>query len=105
MPEVQQRPPPPPRGRGGSSRGGRSGGSFGTRGGAGRISRTNGDNASFEDQGEIGMLKRQYSEQLKSLREIISNWTDEDLVLALQENGGDVNQAATSITDGKIVND
>lgn len=99
MSEVQHRPPP--RGRG-SSRGGR--GSYGNRGGR-TFTRMNGDsNASlFEDQGEVGQLKRQYAESLKTLKEMFPDWTDEDIVFALQEEQGDVQATATRMSEGSCL--
>ena len=95
MSEVQQRPPP--RGRG-SSRGGRGG--FGTRGGH-RSSRVNGDSSAlFEDQTEVGQLKRQYADKLKTMKEMFPSWTEEDLVFALKEADGDVAAAATRMSEG-----
>lgn len=106
MSEVQQRPPPPPRGRG-SSRGGRGGSSFGTRGGGqirGTTRNSNGDiNASYssiEDQGELGQLKKQYATQLNGLKEMFPDWSLEDLAPVVQDNGGDLDAAAAKITDG-----
>ena len=94
MSEVQQRPPP--RGRG-SSRGARGG--FGR--GAFRPSRVNGDSSAlFEDQGEVGQLKRQYADKLKTMNEMFPTWTDEDLVFALKEADGDVGAAATRMSEG-----
>jgi len=96
MSEVQHRPPP--RGRG-TARGGRGG--FAGRGGF-RSSRMNGDSnaSSFEDQGEVGQLKQQYAESLKTVREMFPDWSDEDLVYALQEAQGDIGAAATRMSEG-----
>lgn len=96
MSEVQHRPPP--RGRG-SSRGGRGG--FGNRGGL-RGSRANGDSnaSSFEDQGEVGQLKRQYAEPLKTIKEMFPTWTDEDIVFALHGEQGDVVATIEHMSEG-----
>ncbi|CUS14814.1 unnamed protein product [Tuber aestivum] len=98
MSEVQTRPPAP-RGRG-SSRGGRGG--FSAR--PARASHANGgSNASydtFDDQGEIGQLKRPYVDELSQLQELFSDWTPDDLVTALDENGGDVQVTAEKISEG-----
>ncbi|KAG0640850.1 hypothetical protein HOY80DRAFT_957107 [Tuber brumale] len=98
MSEVQTRPPAP-RGRG-SSRGGR--GAFSAR--PARSSHTNGgSNASYDtldDQGEIGQLKRQYASELSQLQEMFSDWTSDDIVAALNENGGDVQLTAAKISEG-----
>ncbi|RPB21054.1 hypothetical protein L211DRAFT_851794 [Terfezia boudieri ATCC MYA-4762] len=97
MSEVQHRPPP--RGRG-LARGGRGG--FGSRGS--RFSRMDRDSnaSSFEDQGEIGQLKQQYAEKLKTVKEILPDWTDEDIVFALQEAQGDVEATVTRMSEGSI---
>jgi len=96
MSEVQTRPPAL-RGRGG--RGGRRGGSFVPRG-----SRSSGgSNApydTFDDQGEIGQLKRQYASELSQLQEMFPAWTPDDIVTALNENGGDVQLTAAKISEG-----
>ncbi|PWW73457.1 hypothetical protein C7212DRAFT_366016 [Tuber magnatum] len=98
MSEVQTRPPAP-RGRG-SSRGGRGG--FAAR--PARGSHTNGgSNASydtFDDQGEIGQLKRQYVDELSRLQEMFPDWTPDDIVTALNENGGDAQLTADKISEG-----
>lgn len=94
MSEVQTRPPAP-RGRGG--RGGRR--EFMPRGS--RVS--GGGNASydtFDDQGEIGQLKRQYAGELSQLQEMFPSWTSDDIVAALNENGGDVQLTAAKISEG-----
>ncbi|KAI9803002.1 MAG: hypothetical protein M1825_002235 [Sarcosagium campestre] len=105
MSEVQSRPAAP-RGRT-SSRGGRS--SHGPRGG-GRGGRhtTNGGkpdsapNPSYEDEGEIGQLKKKYSAQLGPMKQLFSDWTDEDIVFALNETDGDLERTIDRITEGSI---
>lgn len=96
MSEVQHRPPP--RGRG-ASRGGRGG----PRGGFRASTRINGESQSapsLEEQGELGQLKKQYADKLNTLRELFSEWTDDDLVFALQENAGDMEATITRISGG-----
>ncbi|KAI9759806.1 MAG: hypothetical protein M4579_002105 [Chaenotheca gracillima] len=102
MSEVQTRPSAP-RGRG-SSRGGRGG--YGARGGprGGARHTTNGDKpaaASFEEEGEIGELKKKYASQLSTVRELFPDWTDEDIVYALHETDGDLEATIERITEGK----
>jgi hypothetical protein len=58
----------------------------------------NGD--SFEDQGEVGQLKRQYASHLKTIRDVFPDWSDEDIVFALQEAGGDVEEATIRMSAG-----
>lgn len=105
MSEVQSRPAAP-RGRG-SARGGRGG--FSTRGGrGGRGHATNGDKAetittnSIEDDGEVGQLKKKYGSKVTTIKEMFPDWTDEDIVFALQETDGDLETTVDRITDGTI---
>ena len=103
MSEVQSRPAAP-RGRG-SARGGRGGFGRGTRGGRGHA--TNGDKldthapVSIEDEGEVGQLKKQYGDKVTTIKEMFPDWTDEDIVFALQETDGDLMTTVDRITDGK----
>jgi hypothetical protein len=104
MSEVQSRPAAP-RGRG-SARGGRGG--FSSRGGrGGRGHATNGDKTdtapttSIEDAGEVGQLKKQYGSKVSTIKEMFPDWTDEDVVFALQETDGDLETTVDRITDGK----
>ncbi|KAI9798183.1 MAG: hypothetical protein M1833_004932 [Piccolia ochrophora] len=105
MSEVQPRPAAP-RGRT-SSRGGRGG--YGSRGGA-RSGRhpTNGakpdlaSSSSFEDEGEIGALKKKYSTQLGQMKQLFPDWTNEDLVFALEDSDGDIERTIDRITEGTI---
>ncbi|KAL9112178.1 MAG: hypothetical protein Q9227_003555 [Pyrenula ochraceoflavens] len=103
MSELQTRSAAP-RGRGGF-RGGRGG--YSSRGGRGahKSSRHEQENVppeDLEDQGELGDLKRQYSDKTSTLRAIFPDWTDEDLVYALKETDGDLEVAVGRITDGSI---
>lgn len=102
MSEVQSRPTAP-RGRG-SARGGRGG--YGSRGGRGGSRHANGERientvpAAQEDEGEIGELKKQYSSQLGTVKEMFPDWTDEDIIFALQETDGDLQSTIERITEG-----
>jgi hypothetical protein len=85
------------RGRGGfSSRGGRGG----------RGHATNGDKldttstTSIADEGEVGQLKKQYGSKVSTIKEMFPDWTDEDVVFALQETDGDLETTVDRITDG-----
>jgi hypothetical protein len=101
MSEVQSRPTAT-RGRG-SARGGRGG--FSSRGGrGGRGHATNGDHATptIEDEGEVGQLKKQYGSKVTTIKEMFPDWTDEDVVFALQETDGDLETTVDRITDGTI---
>ncbi len=102
MSEVQTRPTAP-RGRG-SARGGRGG--YGSRGGRGGSRYSNGERTENtgpvvqEDEGELGQLKKQYSSQLSTIKEMFPDWTDEDIVFALQETDGDLQSTIERITEG-----
>lgn len=105
MSEVQSRPAAP-RGRG-SGRGGRGG--YSSRGGRNGVRRAPGNSdkpeeaplRSIEDEGEIGLLKKRYASELSTLKELFPDWTDEDLVFALQETGGDLNNTSEQISEGE----
>jgi len=103
MSEVKARPSGP-RGRG-SGRGGRGG--FNSRGGRSANRPTNGDTpeihetSSIEDEGELGELKKHYASKLDMIKEMFPNWTDEDIVFALQETAGDLESTIDRISEGK----
>ena len=103
MSEVQSRPAAP-RGRG-SARGGRGG--YSSRGGRGGsrshkadLSENTVPTEIEEDEGEIGQLKKQYSSQLSTIREMFPDWTNEDIVMALNETNGDLETTVERMTDG-----
>lgn len=98
MSETQSRPTAP-RGRG-SQRGGR-GGFRGGRG-ASKNNKTDIENVppSFEEQGEIGDLKMKHGSKVATVRELFPDWTDEDVVFALEETGGDLESTIEKITNG-----
>lgn len=102
MSEVQARPTAT-RGRG-SIRGGRGG--LSSRGALRSGPRSNGESfaeepsVSLEEQGELGQLKKQYSNQLSTLKELFPDWTDDDLVFALQETDGDLSSTIERISEG-----
>lgn len=96
MSDVQSRPA---RGRS-SARGGRGGhASRGPR----SNKQTNGSDAidTSADQGQLGELKKRYSSQLSTLKELFPDWADVDLVLALEESDGDLASTIEKITEGK----
>ncbi|KAL6706557.1 RNAPII degradation factor [Coniothyrium glycines] len=98
MSEVLSRPA---RGRS-SARGGR-GSSYGSRG----PRKTNGDGASAAidtsaDQGELGELKKRYQSQLSTLKELFPDWTDADLVLAVEDSDGDLERTIEKISEGTV---
>lgn len=101
MSEVQSRPAA--RGRG-SARGGR-GGHFarGGRGGARTTKPSSQENVepqSYEDEGDFGQLKKKHSDGLATIKELFADWTDEDLVFALEDADGDLEIAIERITEG-----
>ncbi|KAL8950498.1 MAG: hypothetical protein Q9222_003462 [Ikaeria aurantiellina] len=104
MAEVRSRPSEP-RGRG-SGRGGRGGHS--SRGGRGSARQINGDMGeslsppAIEDEGELGELKRKYSSKLSTIKEMFPDWTDEDIVFALQETDGNLEGTIDRISEGNV---
>ena len=55
---------------------------------------------SYEDEGELGDLKKMYATQLSTIKEMFPDWTDEDLVFALQETSGDLVRTIDRISEG-----
>ncbi|KAK5125853.1 hypothetical protein LTR85_012129 [Meristemomyces frigidus] len=104
MSEVEARPPPS-RGRS-SFRGGRGG--FGRGGPRGGRKPTNGTleappaEEAFEEQGELGEMKKKFAPELGMLKDMFPDWTDTDLVFALQETDGDVANTVDKITQGNV---
>ena len=102
MADVQQRPSAP-RGRG-SGRGGRGG--YSSRGGRprqanGSKSDPNPATSTYEEEGEIGRLKKKYAANLGQIKEMFPDWTDDDIVFALEENGNDVERTVERMSEGK----
>ncbi|KAE8366834.1 hypothetical protein BDV27DRAFT_155595 [Aspergillus caelatus] len=88
-----------------SARGGRGG--YSSRGGRGGSRSAKADNsdstpATFEDEGEIGQMKKKYANTLPMLKELFPDWTDEDLVFALEDADGDLEEAIDRITEGNV---
>ncbi|KAK3049142.1 RNAPII degradation factor [Extremus antarcticus] len=107
MSEVDQRPAPN-RGRS-SYRGGRGATTRGGPRGGGSRKPTNGTTAdtfpveeSLEDQGELGEMKKKYASELGMLKDMFPDWTDVDLVFALQEADGDIPSTVDKITQGSV---
>lgn len=104
MSEVQARSQTSSRGRGGGSRGGR--GSYASRGGNSR--RANGDKftatdsaLTAEDEGDVGELRKKFgSDKVETIKELFPDWSDADILYALQETDGDIEVAATRISEG-----
>ncbi|KAJ4148362.1 hypothetical protein LMH87_002837 [Akanthomyces muscarius] len=91
------------RGRG-SGRGGRGG--FAGRGGR----RPNGADkpdhsdspAAFDDDGDLGELRKLYGDKTSVIREMFPDWSEADVLFALQETNGDQSEAVTRIAEGTI---
>lgn len=88
-------------------RGGRGGfGRGGTRGGRKAPNGTSHDafsaDESLEDQGEIGEMKKKYASELGMLKDMFPDWTDVDLVFALDEASGDLPSTVDLITEGNV---
>ncbi|KAF2859913.1 hypothetical protein K470DRAFT_258436 [Piedraia hortae CBS 480.64] len=94
-----------PRGRS-TARGGRGG--HGRGGPRGSRRTTNGSReatsleAPVEEEGEIGEMKRKYHNDLPILKDMFPDWTDDDLVFALQECHGDLSDTVDKITRGNV---
>ncbi|KAF2487832.1 hypothetical protein BDY17DRAFT_307170 [Neohortaea acidophila] len=104
MSQIDARPPPT-RGRS-SHRGGRGGFGRSSRGGRKPLSDSPNDATSFEDsfgdEGEVGEMKKQYATELPMLRDMFPDWTDVDLVFALQEADGDIPSTVERIAQGNV---
>lgn len=53
------------------------------------------------DQSDLKKLKSRYSSQLATLRELFADWSDDDLLFALQEVEGDLDLAIDRISEGR----
>ncbi|OQO07791.1 hypothetical protein B0A48_06582 [Cryoendolithus antarcticus] len=99
---------PPSRGRS-SVRGGRGGfGRGGPRGGR-KPDHANGTTQTplisqpvVEDEGELGEMKKKYASELSMLKDMFPDWTDVDLVFALEETSGDITATVDHITQGSV---
>jgi hypothetical protein len=98
MSDTQSRPA---RGRS-TARGGR--GSFTSRG---PRKPANGDGAPSIDTsaeaGELAELKKRYQPQLTTLKELFPDWTDADLVLAIEDSDGDLERTIEKISEGECL--
>ncbi|KAK8231753.1 hypothetical protein HDK77DRAFT_453496 [Phyllosticta capitalensis] len=103
MSDTQSRPAAP-RGRS-SARGGRGG--YSSRGPR-THKQVNGSHKSATstdasaEEGELGQMKQEYANQLATIKETFPDWTDLDLLLALQESDGDLNVASEKILEGQV---
>jgi hypothetical protein len=62
---------------------------------------TSGDE-SLEDQGKLGEMKEKYSSELSMLNDMFPDWTDVDLVFALDGLNGDLPRTIDHIMDGNV---
>lgn len=91
------------RGRG-SGRGGRGG--FAGRG----ARRPNGPDkpdhtespAAFDDDAGLGELRKLYGDKTSVIREMFPDWSEADVLFALQETNGDQSEAVTRIAEGRL---
>lgn len=94
MSDIQSRPA---RGRT-TARGGR-GGPAGSRGPRSN-KQENASSDTSAEQGELAELKRRYSSQLSTLKEMFPDWSDADLVMAIEESDGDLQSVVENISEG-----
>ncbi|KAJ5167985.1 uncharacterized protein N7482_003579 [Penicillium canariense] len=86
-----------------STRGGRGGySSRGGRGGNSRSANTDSSDPAPFEEGEIGQMKKKYSDALPTLKELFPDWKDEDLVFALEDSNGEIEEAIERITEGNV---
>lgn len=55
----------------------------------------------LDDQGELGDMKKRYASELSLMRDVFPDWTDVDLVFALEEANGDIEVAIERIASGQ----
>jgi hypothetical protein len=99
MSEVASRPAPS-RGRG-SARGGRGG----SRGNRPRDRQPNNTQKELPqsdeaDQGELGEMKKKYASELSMLNELFPDWSNVDLLFALEDTSGDLERTIEGISEG-----
>ena len=46
-------------------------------------------------------MKKKYSTSLPTLKELFPDWTEDDLVFALEDSDGDLESAVDHITEGQ----
>lgn len=49
----------------------------------------------------MGQLKKGYATELETLKELFADWTDDDLVLALEDTDGDLPRTIERISEGE----
>jgi hypothetical protein len=88
----------------GPRRGGRRGGGAGRSGKVIVANATNAAAAQPDDTEEVRLLRAKYADKLSVLKELFGDWTDEDLLFALQEAGGDLELTVGRISEGESEN-
>lgn len=70
----------------------------------GAARRTNGSTQSqqpVDDTEEIARLRKKYGQHLENLKALFSDWTDEDLLFALGDAGGDFELTVDRVSKGE----
>lgn len=52
---------------------------------------------------DLRQLRKVHGSSLATLKELFADWTEEDLLYAIQDAGGDLEVAILRISDGKLV--
>lgn len=55
---------------------------------------------SLDEQGELGQLKLQYKTEISLVKDIFPTWSDDEIVLGLQEHDNDVQRLIEQISEG-----
>lgn len=55
-----------------------------------------------EEEGELGELKKMYASKLSTIKEMFPDWTDEDIVFALQETDGNLEGTIDRMSEGEL---
>lgn len=50
-------------------------------------------------------MRKKYSDTLPTLKELFPDWKDEDLIFALEDSNGELEDAIVRITEGSSLND
>jgi hypothetical protein len=58
---------------------------------------------SIEDEGEVGALKKKYGSKIAVIKEMFPDWSEVDILYAMQECDGDESIAVTRIAEGTFV--
>ncbi|KAI7854391.1 hypothetical protein BDC45DRAFT_125181 [Circinella umbellata] len=54
------------------------------------------------ESSDLKKLKSKYSSQLSTLKELFTDWTDDDLLFAIQDANGDLEVAVDRISEGHV---